>query len=44
MTGSAEVRIVLSTAPPERAGSLARSLVQERLAAGVNVLAVMQWV
>jgi periplasmic divalent cation tolerance protein len=42
MTGSAEVRIVLSTTPPERAGSLARSLVQERLAACVNVIPAIQ--
>jgi periplasmic divalent cation tolerance protein len=42
-----ESRVILSTAPAERAGGIARSLVQERLAACVNVipavLSVYRW-
>ena len=32
------MRLVISTAPPDRAAELARQLVQERLAACVNIL------
>jgi len=34
------MRVVLCTAPPDRAASLARSLIQDGLAACVNLLAV----
>jgi periplasmic divalent cation tolerance protein len=35
---SPEVRVLLSTAPPDAADALARALVEERLAACVNVV------
>ncbi len=47
MKEAPESRVILSTAPAERAGGIARSLVQERLAACVNVipavLSVYRW-
>ena len=42
MNEAPEARVILSTAPVDGAGSIARSLVQERLAACVNVIPAVQ--